>query len=129
MLDISNVIAAFDEDHASRLTRLSISRLRYWAKTGFFAPSYIEESAAAPYSRFYSFRDIVALRTLEMLRVKNGVPLQHTFERSRKNLIIFVMSFGPRLDSTFQTAKSSSTNRRVASPAKYCLASSWKNTP
>jgi hypothetical protein len=30
-----------------------------------------------PYSRFYSFKDVVALRTLEMLRVKNGVPLQH----------------------------------------------------
>jgi len=29
------------------------------------------------YSRFYSFKDVVALRTLEMLRVKNGVPLQH----------------------------------------------------
>ena len=77
MLDIQNVIAAFSEDQASRLTRLSITRLRYWAKTGFFAPSYVEENAAAPFSRFYSFRDIVALRTLEMLRVKNGVPLQH----------------------------------------------------
>lgn len=77
MLDISNVIAAFSEDHASRLTRLSINRLRYWAKTGFFAPSYVEENPSAPYSRFYSFKDIVALRMLEMLRVKNGVPLQH----------------------------------------------------
>lgn len=77
MLDINNVIAAFSEEQASKLTRLSISRLRYWAKTGFFAPSYVAENAAAPYSRFYSFKDIVALRTLEMLRVKNGVALQH----------------------------------------------------
>jgi uncharacterized protein (DUF433 family) len=78
MLDITKVVAAFSEEQASRLTRLSINRLRYWASTGFFAPSYVERgNAAAPYSRFYSFKDVVALRTLEMLRVKNGVPLQH----------------------------------------------------
>lgn len=77
ILDINNVIAAFSEDQASNLTRLSIGRLRYWAKTGFFAPSYVEENVNAPFSRFYSFKDIVALRTLEMLRVKNGVALQH----------------------------------------------------
>jgi uncharacterized protein (DUF433 family) len=76
MLDISNVIAAFSEDQASGLTRLSIGRLRYWAKTGFFAPSYVADSRG-PYGKFYSFKDIVALRTLEMLRVRNGVPLQH----------------------------------------------------
>ncbi len=76
MLDISTVIAAFSEDQASSLTHLSISRLRYWAKTGFFAPSYVEDSGG-PYGKFYSFKDVVALRTLEMLRVRNGVPLQH----------------------------------------------------
>lgn len=76
MLDISNVIAAFSEDQASALTRLSIGRLRYWARTGFFNPSYVEDTRG-PYGKFYSFKDIVALRTLEMLRVRNGVPLQH----------------------------------------------------
>ncbi|GGC32502.1 hypothetical protein GCM10011371_19900 [Novosphingobium marinum] len=76
MLDIDNVIAAFSEDQASKLTSLSIGRLRYWAKTGFFAPSFIA-NAPGPYGKFYSFKDIVALRTLEMLRVRNGVPLQH----------------------------------------------------
>ena len=76
MLDISNVIAAFSEDQASALTRLSIGRLRYWARTGFFEPSYVAETRG-PYGKIYSFKDIVALRTLEMLRVRNGVPLQH----------------------------------------------------
>jgi uncharacterized protein (DUF433 family) len=76
MLDISNVIAAFSEDQASSLTGLSIGRLRYWAQTGFFAPSYVA-SSPGPYGKFYSFKDIVALRTLEMLRVRNGVALQH----------------------------------------------------
>ena len=53
------------------------SRLRYWARTDFFKPSFVEEDSRLPYSRFYSFKDVVALRTLEMLRVRNGVPLQH----------------------------------------------------
>jgi uncharacterized protein (DUF433 family) len=76
MLDITNVVAAFSEEQASALTHLSITRLRYWARTEFFAPSYVDANPG-PYGRFYSFKDVVALRTLEMLRVRNGVPLQH----------------------------------------------------
>lgn len=76
-LDISNVVAAFSEAQVERFTKLSQRRLRYWAKTGFFGPSFVEERPRLPYSRFYSFRDVVALRTLEMLRVQNNVPLQH----------------------------------------------------
>lgn len=76
-LDIGNVIAAFSEEHVERLTGFSKGRLRYWDKTGFFSPSYVEENVKAPFTRFYSFRDVVALRTLAMLRVKKKVPLQH----------------------------------------------------
>src|SRR4051812_8634910 len=76
-LDISNVVAAFSEEQVERMVGLSKGRLRYWARTGFFAPSFVEEDGRLPYSRFYSFKDIVALRTLEMLRVQNNVPLQH----------------------------------------------------
>ena len=77
MLDIGSVLAAFSEEHVSRVTGLSIGRLRYWARTGFFQPSFVEDDPRLPYSRFYSFKQVVALRTLEMLRVQNGVPLQH----------------------------------------------------
>jgi len=77
MLDIGNVLAAFSEEHVNRVTGLSIGRLRYWARTGFFRPNFVEDDQRLPYSRFYSFKDVVALRTLEMLRVQNGVPLQH----------------------------------------------------
>lgn len=77
MLDVTSIIAAFTEDQAEKLTRLSKSRLRYWDSTGFFKPSYVERGKHLPFGRFYSFKDIVALRTLEMLRVQNGVPLQH----------------------------------------------------
>ena len=76
-LDISNVVAAFSEEQIGRMVGLTKSWLRYWARTDFFKPSFVEEDGHLPYSRFYSFKDIVALRTLEMLRVQNGVPLQH----------------------------------------------------
>ncbi len=77
MFDMGNAIAAFSEDQAHRLTGLSKSRLRDWARTGFFAPALTDENSRLPFSRIYSFKDIVALRTLEMLRVQNNVPLQH----------------------------------------------------
>lgn len=77
MFEIGNVIAAFSEEQVQRLTKLSKGRLRYWDNTGFFSPSYVEENRRLPFARFYSFKDVVALRTLEMLRVQNQVPLQH----------------------------------------------------
>lgn len=76
-LDIGNVVAAFSEEQVERITGLSKSRLRYWARTDFFTPSFVDDDPRLPFSRFYSFKDIVALRTLEMLRVQNDVPLQH----------------------------------------------------
>jgi len=76
-LDIANVVAAFSEEQIGRMVGLTKGRLRYWARTDFFRPSFVEEDGRLPYSRFYSFKDVVALRTLEMLRVQNGVPLQH----------------------------------------------------
>jgi DNA-binding transcriptional MerR regulator len=76
-LDITNVVAAFSEENVERITGLSKGRLRYWARTGFFKPSFTEEDTRFPLSRFYSFKDVVALRTLEMLRIQNKVTLQH----------------------------------------------------
>lgn len=76
MLSVSNVVAAFGEEQVKHLTGLGVGRLRYWHKTGFFAPTFVEENVRIPYSRFYSFKDMVALRTLEPLHVQNGVPLQ-----------------------------------------------------
>lgn len=74
-----STIAAFSEAQVEYLTKLRKGRLRYWERTGFFAPSYLQgdESSKKKGVRIYSFRDIVALRTLEMLRVQNNVPLQH----------------------------------------------------
>ena len=77
MFGMDDVIAAFSEEQVGRLTGLSKARLRYWAKTGFFAPSFAEDNRRLPFGRFYSFKDAVALRVLERLRVRDGVPLQH----------------------------------------------------
>ena len=52
-------------------------QLRYWDDTGFFRPRYASEDRRSPYGRVYSFRDIVGLRTLSVLRKRHNVPLQH----------------------------------------------------
>jgi DNA-binding transcriptional MerR regulator len=72
-----SVIIAFGEEHVERLTGLTPAQLRYWDRTGFFAPSYAEEGRNSAYGRIYSFKDVVALRTLGLLRRQHNVPLQH----------------------------------------------------
>lgn len=53
-----------------RLTGLTRGQLRAWDKRGFFRPEYAYEDRRAPYSRVYSFEDIVGLRTIAVL-IKN----------------------------------------------------------
>jgi DNA-binding transcriptional MerR regulator len=71
------IIQAFSEESVKRLTGLTSSQLRYWDKTGFFAPQYADPNRRVAFSRIYSFRDLVALRTLSVLRNQHNVPLQH----------------------------------------------------
>jgi DNA-binding transcriptional MerR regulator len=71
---------AFTAEHVSRLTGLSERRLRYWDQRGLFAPTYAEPNRRRPYSRIYSFRDVVGLRTLALLRDRHGVSLQRLRE-------------------------------------------------
>lgn len=68
-------ILASTVEQASRLTGLSDRQLRYWDNTGFFNPT-ISDVKRRPYGRIYSFRDVVGLRTLGMLRHKYNIPLQ-----------------------------------------------------
>ena len=65
---MGDVIAALTADHVERLTGLSAGQLREWDKTGFFPPAYAFENRLSPYSRVYSFKDVVGLRTLSILR-------------------------------------------------------------
>lgn len=67
-------VFAFSAEQVRKLTGLSDHQLRYWDKTGFFSPSYGEANRRRPFSRVYSFRDVVGLRTIATLR--SSLPLQ-----------------------------------------------------
>src|SRR5947209_8547317 len=68
-------LLAFTTEHVCRLTGLSVGQVRYWDKTEFFSPTLVDGVRRA-FSRIYSFRDVVGLRTIAMLRNKHHVPLQ-----------------------------------------------------
>jgi uncharacterized protein (DUF433 family) len=70
------VIRAFSEDHVVRLTGLSKGQLRAWDRMQFFAPHYAYDDRFAPYSRIYSFHDVVGLRTITVLMKDYKVSLQ-----------------------------------------------------
>jgi uncharacterized protein (DUF433 family) len=72
----SHVIRAFSADQVVRLTGLSHSQLAYWDRTEFFKPHYASQNRRDPFSRVYSFRDVIGLRTLSLLRKAYKIPLQ-----------------------------------------------------
>lgn len=80
----AEVIGAFSEYDAARLSGLSQHQIRMWDRTGFFRPSLAETNRRLPFSRVYSFRDIVSLRVLGHLRNTHKVPLQHLRKVSDK---------------------------------------------
>lgn len=79
----SNIIGAFSEEQAERLSGVSINQLRRWEREGFFRPSFADLKGV-PYGRVYSFRDVVALRVLNDLRNNKGIPLGHLRDVSEK---------------------------------------------
>lgn len=87
MKNIENVVFAFSVDNVIHLTGLSKGQLHYWDKLGFFPPQYASENRRTPHSRVYSFRDVVGLRTLSLLRNKHKIPFQRVrkFAEALKN--------------------------------------------
>lgn len=69
-------IIAFTPEHVAQLTGLSSRQLRYWDKTDFFAPALVDDREHRAIGRIYSFRDVVALRTISILRNQHRIPLQ-----------------------------------------------------
>jgi uncharacterized protein (DUF433 family) len=69
-------LAAFTADNVCRLTGLSARQVGYWAKTEFFEPTLLDDYKRRAFGRIYSFRDVVGLRTIAILRNEHGVPLQ-----------------------------------------------------
>ena len=68
-------LLAFTTEHVQRLTGLSSRVLRYWEQTGVFHASDVGDHAGRPYRRLYTFRDVVSLRTLALLRRQHRVDL------------------------------------------------------
>lgn len=63
-----NVVVALTEDHVSKVTGLSVGQLRAWDKRGFFNPRFAYDDRRSAYSRIYSFKDVVGLKTINTLR-------------------------------------------------------------
>jgi uncharacterized protein (DUF433 family) len=78
------VMSAFTVDHVVRLTGLTARQLAYWDRTGFFRPHYASENRRSPFGRIYSFKDVVGLRILSILRGEHGVPLPHLREIAKR---------------------------------------------
>lgn len=69
-------LLAFTAEHVCRLTNLTARQLGYWDATDFFSPELLDEFKRRPFGRIYSFRDVVGLRTIAILRNRHKVPLQ-----------------------------------------------------
>ncbi len=74
------MIAAFSPQQVCRLAGLTTRQLFHWDKTGFFPPAYADDVRGRPFGRIYSFKDVVALRALAVLRNKYRLPLQQLRE-------------------------------------------------
>ena len=66
----------FSDDHVSRLTGLTKWQVRSWDRLGFFTPRFAYEDRFVPYSRIYSFKDVVGLRTIAVLMQEYRVSFQ-----------------------------------------------------
>jgi uncharacterized protein (DUF433 family) len=74
---VSKVAGAFTAEQAAQLTGLSADQLARWDREGFFRPSLGYENRRAPFSRIYTFRDLVGLRTISRLMSEYGVSKQY----------------------------------------------------
>lgn len=102
---MDNVVSAFSEDQTARLTGVRKGQLRYWDKTRFFSPSFCNDSYRDGFGRIYSFRDLVSLKVLGILRNKHDVSVQHLRE-VKQNL-------GKGERSTWSGVKLYAVNKRV----------------
>jgi uncharacterized protein (DUF433 family) len=66
---------AFSVQTAARLADLSEDRVRYWADHDVLRPS-LADRPDVPFGRIYTFRDVVGLRTLKLLRDTHHFSLQ-----------------------------------------------------
>lgn len=65
-------LVAFDLDAVSRITGLSLSRIRRWDRMGFYQPAYADPNRRRPGSRIYSEDDVIALKVIAELRERGA---------------------------------------------------------
>ena len=80
----ASIIGAFTAGQVAILSGLSMRQLAYWDRIGFFRPQYAFENRRSPYSRIYSFTDLVGLRTISVLKGRHGVTLNHLKETAAR---------------------------------------------
>jgi uncharacterized protein (DUF433 family) len=73
-------LSAFSAEQASYLSGLSVRQIYHLDNAGVLTPTYVDENRRRPFSRIYSFRDIVALRTIAILRKNYGISMQQLRE-------------------------------------------------
>ncbi len=78
--DHDAIVSAFTVDQAARLTGLTRHQLEQWDRDGFFRPSMADENKRRPFSRIYSFNDVLSLRGLSILRNDLKLDLAHLIE-------------------------------------------------
>jgi uncharacterized protein (DUF433 family) len=86
MLMTAAVRQVFSDEHVSRLTGLSKWQLRRWDNLGFFTPRFAYEDRYVPYSRIYSFKDVVGLRTIAVLMKEHHASFQE-LQRVARELV------------------------------------------
>lgn len=84
MSEITNIVSAFSADQVVKLTGLTMRQLAYWDQLGFFEPQYAAQDRKSPFSRIYSFKDVVGLRTLSVLKKIYGCSLPHLRQVARE---------------------------------------------
>ena len=75
-------LGIFSGEQARRLAKISVTQLRYWSDTDVIRPETVEGSG--PFRHVYTFRDVVGLRTLSILRNEHGVELEALREVARR---------------------------------------------
>ena len=84
MSKTDSVISAYSAEHVTKITGLTERQLAYWDLTEFFTPQFAPIGEGRSIVRIYSFRDLVSLRTLRVLRDEHKVSLQHLRKVAQK---------------------------------------------
>jgi DNA-binding transcriptional MerR regulator len=70
-------LLAISDERAAKLARVSIRRLRYWQQIGLVVPSITRQISPRNTVRLYTYRNLIDLLVVAILRTDRGMTLQH----------------------------------------------------